>query len=820
MPAPAGAGRHLVRWASGALLPGVVVGRAAPSEVAIGLAGGLASVLVAGVVVGTVVGKVAALRSRSGRIASAPGALRAIASPLPAACAVLAALVGIVRGLPPPVPELPPRLDVARLEGTVVEAPRLLGPRAADEGAGEAEAILVLDVGGIEARGIVALAPDPGDARARRAPGGPPGPPDLLPGDRVRVTGSVRVREPTRNPGARTPPPGSPPTLEFECPSTAALELVAAGGGPRWLLPRLGERLHRVAVDRLRAACGDDPACAGFLACVLVGERSGVAPETSRAFRDSGTAHLLAVSGLHLVVLAGALVALGRAILPAPLLAPVGGPFLAATILLYVAACRFEVPVVRSALFVALAAVARLAGRRGAPWDALALAAGLVVLADPGQVFDAGFQLSFVAVAGLSALTQRFREALFARLDLLARFPEATPRWRLRAGSALATGLSASLAASVATAPVVAWHFGTAQPAAPVANLVAVPLFGALLPAAAGLAIVGPWVPSLAAPLGAAGTFALETSATAFSGASVVCGRPPGPLVALSAAMLAAAAALRPWQRVHLAFPAVAWCAVAVAPAWVRPPPGVETIALDVGHGSAVLVRAEDAALLFDAGGRAPATGERVLVPALRTLGVRRLAGLWISHEDSDHVDGAREVLRDVLVEEVVVPEGFGASPLAAGLLSACADAAVPVRAVRRGDRWRLRGLAVEVLDPHAPAVFGAENSDSLVAHVVARLPSDRGGEVSVLLPGDVEGPRLGSLLADATLPRADVLLLPHHGRGDPALHVSLARRARASVLVASTSESVPTEVPGAWVTGASGAVRVRRRGAPEAWPW
>ena len=91
---------------------------------------------------------------------------------------------------------------------------------------------------------------------------------------------------------------------------------------------------------------------------------------------------------------------------------------------------------------------------------------------------------------------------------------------------------------------------------------------------------------------------------------------------------------------------------------------------------------------------------------------------------------------------------------------------------------------------------------------------------LTIALPGDVEGDPLRALVSDATVPPARVLVLPHHGRGDPALHLAFARRLGAEDLVASASASTPMNVPQALVTGIAGAVRLRPGEAPAAFPW
>jgi beta-lactamase superfamily II metal-dependent hydrolase len=174
-------------------------------------------------------------------------------------------------------------------------------------------------------------------------------------------------------------------------------------------------------------------------------------------------------------------------------------------------------------------------------------------------------------------------------------------------------------------------------------------------------------------------------------------------------------------------------------------------------------------------------------------------------------------VLRALSVGEVVVPPGFGADPLPAALVAQCRARGVPVTVAARGDVWARAGIAVRIVSPCLGATPPSDNESSLVAHVTLQCDGD---EMTALVPGDVEGATLHALSLDATLPRARVLVLPHHGRGDPAVHEALARRAGAEVVIASTSATAPMCVQRAWVTGRDGAVRVRSGEAPASFPW
>lgn len=651
--------------------------------------------------------------------------------------------------------------------------------------------------------------------------------PPLLPGDRVRLVGSVVPHRPPTNPGERGRRAES--LRRGVC---GELDVASAGGvtdlgtapmSAACRVRRVAEIMRRRLLVRLGDACGgrDTPAAA-LLGCLLLGDRSGLTDADTVAFRDSGTAHLLSVSGLHVVLLAAAGRALARRVVPRRARRRLGLASLIVLLAVYCALCRFDTPVVRAAAFLTIAETARAAGRRPSPLDTLAAAAALVVAADPAQVLDTSFQLSFAAVAGLALLTRGFRAALFPSLTLLRKFPGAVSPRRLRLTEAFAQATSTSLAASSGTAPIVAGVFGRLQPAAPLSNLAAVPLAAFLVPGAAALAAIGGVAVWATAPLAAVSVAPLRVAVTLASrlpGATIDTGRPPPLLVAAAVALLVAAVlVIARRARAGVALVAMSWLALAAAPLARGAPDVPEIVAFDVGHGLCVLARAGNGGgVLFDAGGHSPGVGARTIVPALRALGVRRLGGVFLSHQDADHCAALADVVDALPVGEVFVPPGFGADPLPAQLVAVCRARGVPMTVVARGDVWARAGIVVRIVSPCLDATPPSDNESSLVAHVTL---GTGGTELTALVPGDVEGAALHALVSDATLPRARVLLLPHHGRGDPAVHEALARRVGAEVAIASTSATAPMGVAGAWVTGRDGAVRVRSGEAPLAFPW
>jgi competence protein ComEC len=182
--------------------------------------------------------------------------------------------------------------------------------------------------------------------------------------------------------------------------------------------------------------------------------------------------------------------------------------------------------------------------------------------------------------------------------------------------------------------------------------------------------------------------------------------------------------------------------------------------ALDVGQGSAILVRGPDGGFLLVDGGGSPGSeypvGERVVVPALRDLGVSRLDAVALTHPDADHGEGLAAVLDAFPVERLIIAGTDCPHPLARGLAARAARRGVPTEGWTAGRREPWRGALLEILGPARGSPCG-ENDASLVLRIVSR-----GG--ALLLPGDLEAAGEAALLDRAPSLRARVLIVPHHG--------------------------------------------------------
>lgn len=566
-------------------------------------------------------------------------------------------------------------------------------------------------------------------------------------GQRWRFT--VRLRTPH---GARNPHGFDLELWLFERGLRALGTVRSAAGQPA---PRLLERGVAHPVERVRQRVRDalfervaDPGAAGVLAGLAIGDQASIERDDWRVFRDTGTAHLMAISGLHVTMfawLAGALVgALWRGSerlmlwLPAPTAARWGGVAVAAA---YAVFAGWGVPAQRTVWMLAAAALIVSLGWRW-PWLLVLLAAAVVVsVADPWALLQPGFWLSFVAV-GL----------LLASEPAGARAAAALAGWRARAWAPLRAALRTQVVASVGLAPLTLLLFQQVSLVGLLANLVAVPLVTLVITPLALLGVLAPPLWDLAAWLVAGLTGALAWLAER---PAAVWHAAVAPRWAQAAALLAAALAVMPlpWRLRLLAVP------LALPLLWPAPerlPPGrFELLAADVGQGTAVLLRTRGHVLLYDTGPRywrEGDAGERVLVPLLRALGVHRIDVLMLSHGDADHAGGAASVLAALPVRRIdsSLPHGHAlrARPLAQ-------------RRCDAGTHWQWDGVRFEVLHPlaadHARPL--RPNALSCVLRVV-----DGEGRAA-LLAGDIGAAQEAALVARlGSGLRSEVLLVPHHG--------------------------------------------------------
>ncbi|HEX4743653.1 MAG TPA: ComEC/Rec2 family competence protein [Candidatus Limnocylindria bacterium] len=485
---------------------------------------------------------------------------------------------------------------------------------------------------------------------------------------------------------------------------------------------------------------------------IVLGERGAISRELADAFARSGTAHLLAVSGFNMTLVASAVAFAVRG-----RLAPVGVAVATASALAAYALLVGPSPsVLRAGLMALVASLGLALGRASAGANALCLSVCVLVALDPAIATAVGFQLSVAATAGLLA----FQRPIAARLERLP--------------SVLGEGIATTLAASLPTIPIVAAVFGRVSVVSPLANVVAVPLFAPLLGLGMATAALGAIVPDAARPLGLA-CYAVATAmrravevAADVPGASaeVPRGGLTGVVLVLAGALIVAARApladagrrlVRAVPRLGLrATAGVVLAAViltAAALGSAAPVPRVR--ALDVGQGDAFLLELGGAVVLID-GGPDPGRLLALLGGALPPW-QRRIDLVVLTHAHQDHGAGLLSVFGRYDVGLAVEPRGLEDTPLSRLWAERVARSGVPRRALAAGDRLRVGALELDVLAP-------GERSGEYVCLVV-RVSA---GGVSLLFTGDATDETLADLLLDPAPLRSTIYVPPHHGAATP----------------------------------------------------
>ncbi|MEM9828687.1 MAG: ComEC/Rec2 family competence protein, partial [Planctomycetota bacterium] len=540
--------------------------------------------------------------------------------------------------------------------------------------------------------------------------------------------------------------------------STATFQLSRfAAGGREELMQRLGPERGPLMVG------------------LVLGQRDAIPRRVRDDLLATGTVHLLSVSGLHLAIvvwMASLLTAWMRSW-------PMTRVLVLLTVcVLYMSLTGGRPPVVRASVLVAVLVLAMAAARNTKTLNALSLAALVLLLLDPRHLLDLGVHLSFLAVAtlifsgrGLSRTGVHAVDAaedIEARLDLLQ---QSTYR-PLKLGLVLIWNRFRSLAwasASVTavTTPLVWYHFHVISPISVLANLLLSPLLVFALAGGLATVIFAAWAPPLASASawlasGATGWMlaVVRWAAAVPLGHAWLPSPHPGAVIVFYG-VLAATLLLGRGARGRML--RVGWIAIWISAQlfWVTraspiPPQTLEATFVDVGHGTAVILRCDDWVGLYDAGRLGNDDFRSFdIEDALWKLGVTRIDDLFISHADMDHFNAVPALLRRFDVHRIGVPPRMLEvdEPSVRILRQAIIDSRVPVASWHAGDS--IAGF--DVLHPPVQPMDASDNANSLV------LVASPAG-VPVVLPGDLEPPGTEVLASRPRPPPGGVLMAPHHG--------------------------------------------------------
>ena len=585
------------------------------------------------------------------------------------------------------------------------------------------------------------------------------GPADLARGDEAQVVATLGAPQRLWNAATGDPRPGQ-----------AHRGVVRSGGTLDVLVTRRATGLH-AWIDRARASiraridASFRPDLGPMARALVLGE-SDLAVDDDRSFRAAGLSHLLAVSGMHLVLVLALVVRVLESVLVRiqSIAARVDAGRIAAGVGIPAAWLYAELAggggsTVRAAWMATAALAARALGRRTDAARAFGLSMIAMAIADPLVAFDLSFLLSAAATAGLLVYARPLAE----KLESMA------PR---RLGS-VARAAATTLAASIPCTPILAQFAPTVPVGGVIANLIAVPVGEcAALPLCLVHALLF-WWPAAERGCAAVASGALVLVRLVARGfaAPALTSQVPQPsswqMVAIAVALGAVALRVRRRGAVVLVCAAGVLLLEVVARREGAPRGVLRATFLDVGQGDGAIVDLPDGeAMVIDGGGLVGSpidVGVRVLAPELRARRRSALAAVVLSHPHPDHFGGLATGLDAVRVGalwETGEGEAEGVGGGYAQLLASARAKGVPVaRPPSLCGQHELGGARVEVLAP-CPS-FSSDrgpNDNSIVLRISY-------GRRSILFVGDTEHEEEGMLLAAAGQRlRSDVLKVGHHG--------------------------------------------------------
>ncbi|MCX6338722.1 MAG: DNA internalization-related competence protein ComEC/Rec2 [Candidatus Aureabacteria bacterium] len=531
-----------------------------------------------------------------------------------------------------------------------------------------------------------------------------------------------------------------------------------------WLRERLRRGLER--------GVPDGPERQIILAMIL-GYRENIGDEINRPFQLTNTMHILAISGLHVgffYLMVGALLKLLR--VPQRIAALITIPLIAA----YAMLTGLAVPVLRaSVMFIAFLAAPFLSRQRDAT-NSLGVAALILLALNPLQLFDAGFQLSFVAVLSILVLARPIN-SLFLRVWPCGPLPGQLlvgrgERLRWYFGKRVMVLCATSIATWVGMTPLIAYSFHIVTSLGLLGNMVVIP---------AGLAVVclgfsGAFCSLISSPLAGLINWLNYCVVRLMFEAIALIARipcswryvpPPGPFQFFSYYGAVAAGGLfiwGGWRKKERYLVLLAAAVLLILPfAFVREHPLLTIVFLDVGQGDASYIKFPGGEnLLIDGGPEAGVSAGRVIVrPFLQALGRARVDTVLLTHPHDDHIDGLFTVLQEFSVRRLVLTGTAPSSDNCRKLLGLAHAKGIRVYTVERGDRLaRGDGVSITVLNPGRNPHSGAQSD--LNNNSVALLTEY--GEVKILLCADMEKEAEGELCRSGLPLKADVLRIGHHG--------------------------------------------------------
>ncbi len=503
--------------------------------------------------------------------------------------------------------------------------------------------------------------------------------------------------------------------------------------------------------DRIEELFPQD--AAAFAKALLLGDRSGITYETSTAFKVSGISHIVAVSGLHVSILFSVVYLIcGRKRIPVFL---IGLP----SLILFAAVTGFSPSVTRACIMQALVLLAMLTDKEYDPPTALSFAALTMMVVNPMVVASISFQLSVGCMIGIFLFTPRIKNWLL----------ESTPLKKIKGKGLLSrlrnwfvTSISVSMGASVITAPLVAYHFGTISLVSLLTNLLIVWLISyifygiifACVISAANLLFgkLAAWLVVL--PIRIVLCTATQLSriplAAVYTESIYVVVWLVGVYVLLAIFLLMKKKSVWVFGSLCVIGLCVALCASWTEP-WMT---SCRVTMLDVGQGQCILLQSEGKSFLVDCGGDWDTDCADLAAETLLSQGIQRLDGLIVTHYDKDHAGGVSYLLTRISADHVYLPEivdpyGISDQIRRSADLNACISVSDDLVLTYGKSKLTIFG----------PENYNLENESSLCILFQKE-------NCDILITGDRSDFGEQLLLSRTELPELDLLIAGHHGSG------------------------------------------------------
>ena len=582
-------------------------------------------------------------------------------------------------------------------------------------------------------------------------------------GDTVEVWGHLTQPSPPRNPGERDRVwslRAKRRLGRLVTPHPDCVKLLTSSEDWRYPLQR-ARSWCRAVIQRYMTDQS------GLAEALFLGDRLQLSPQLRETFEQTGTAHLLAVSGLHVGILAALVLFFARGIPRVPqqlaLLATVS------IVVIYAGLTGGRAPVFRATTFVGLASFSWVARRRLSPFNSLATA-GLAVLAGrPSELFQTGTQLSFLAVATLIHVGHHFSTE--ENTDPIARLiRRSRPRWlqHLQGGlRSFQIMFAASLAVWLTTLPITTRSFHLLTPVAPVLNtFLWIPLSLAIY-SIVGILVFHLACPPLAEALGWAGDRALHglvaplQTAQSLSGSHCWLAGPSLTYVIIfytTLILMMAHPKSRGSKRSWGAFGVLAVGAICLPSSKPLSHDAVRTTIFSVGHGACALIEyPNDEVWLIDAGSLAARSSVEIVSQALWHRRICEIDTVVISHADADHYNILPSLQERFPIRRIIATRRTFAAKELIPLLAAMKPSP-ELKSVAQGDQLTVGPCRIRLHQPSQRTLATArtDNASSLVFTIECH-------EHSFLFPGDIDGTGLDELLCGPP-EDVDVTLAPHHG--------------------------------------------------------